>query len=464
MNRIHQRFQEESGQMLVVLVGVLTIMFAVGAILIDVGIHVTERRGAQTDADFIALSGAWELIDPSAGEAEAIAGANDALALNDEGNVDIEEIEVDLASRCVTVTVSHDSARLFSTLFSLDDDPEIGANAKACAGAAQAPGNLIPFQIDDNPGPCFDTNEDPIFTTMCPIEIGAQGGNPRGMADLDAPPDYCSDAPGAGDIEDLIVNGATGICLTSRTNDCDPDNGGPWYDCIAVQDGNPQKVLDGVAARLANEGACDTNSDGIEDFDETIQIVFNTGDPTTSIYEARDCDSSTAAVDISVRLVSLIVLEDPPPTNAGNTGFPIVAFAGFYLAGCAPESVTVSSEADLDRQCDDDYEVQSHEGDGTASDSIVMGGNSKPRLGHCPEGNNLGHGANPPCPTPTPTPGPSGSATASPSPTPSPTSTAVTGPPGHAVVYGRFVNLIAPSGDIGDPDDQTTIFGIALVE
>lgn len=480
MNSIHRRLQEESGQMLVVLVGVLTIMFAVGAILVDVGLYVTERRGAQSDADFIALSGAWELIDPSAGEAEAVAGANDALEQNDEGNVDIEEIEVDLDSRCVSVTISHDSARLFSSLFDLDDDPEIGANATACAGAAQGPGNLLPFQIDDDPGPCFDVDEEPIFTAMCPIELGAQGGNSsRGMADLEAPGDYCSDAGSSGDIEEMIVNGAPGICLINTTDNCNPDNGGPWYNCIAVQTGNPKKVLDGVTARLALEGACDTDSDGTEDFDETVQLVFDSGDPTTSVYEARDCDPSTPEVDISVRLVSIIVLEEEPPNNAGNTGFPIIAFAGFYLAGCAHESVVVVDESDLARDCNppgSKHIVPSSElfvmAPGAGAIGPQNAGANAPNMCHNGPYHGRPGGTCPPTPSPsptpspTPTPGPTASPSPSPSASPSPTPTPPEdcGSPGHCVVYGRFVNLIAPSGDIGDPDDQTTIFGIALVD
>ena len=429
--------------MLIVMVGVMTLVFVVGAIAVDIGLWVSERRGAQTDADFIALTGAWELIDPGASEADAIAAANAALTGNDEQlNADIANIDVDLTERCVSVDVSHDSSRLFSALFGLSTDPEIGAHAKACAGAALAPGNLVPFQIDNNPGPCFDTSEEPIFTSMCPLELGAQSSNPRGMLDLDASEDYCSEAGGSGNIEDLIVNGAPGICLINETGTCSPANGGPWYDCAAVQTGNPKKVLDGVAARLANEGACDANGDGVEDFLETVELVFDTGDPTTGIYEARDCDPSTDGKQISWRLVSLIVFEEPPPKNAGNTGFPIDSIAGFYLAGCAPESVVVDDESDLDRDCTGDYDTARIPG----GDLYVMSGNPAPLVGHC-GAPGIGHGGGPPGPCPPgPGPGPGG------------------GAPGHAVVYGRFVNLIAPSGDIGDPTDQTTLFGIALVE
>lgn len=378
--------------MIIVFVGVMTVVFVVGAIAVDVGLWLSERRGAQSDADFVALTGAWELLDPGATVGDVTTAVDGALAANDEQlNASIEgSPDIDLGERCVAVDVRHDSALLFSAIFGLTDI-DIGAHAKACAGAANAPGDVVPFQIDDNPGPCFDSNEEPIFTSMCPLELGAQSGDPRGMLDLNAPGDYCSDSPDAGEIEDVIVDGASGICMINETGTCDPAANGPWYDCVAVQDGNPKKVLDGVAARLAAEGACDDNSDGIEDWDETVVLLFDTGDPYTSIYEARDCDPLTEGKQYSVRLISLIVLEEKPPS--GNTGWPILAFASFRLEGCQAEGVPVADETDLDRDCSGDY-----------------------------------------------------------------------GPQGHAVVYGRFVKIVFTGGGITPPNDQTTAFGIGLVE
>ncbi len=370
----------------------MTVMFVIGAIAVDVGLWLSERRGSQTDADFVALSGAWELLDPGATEDDAADAVNAALAANDEQlNASLAELDVDLIERCVSVDIEHDSRPLFFSIFGVGS-PEIGAHAKACTGAANPPGNLVPFQIDNNPGDCFTAEEEPIFTSMCPIEMGAEGDNPRGMLDMQAPEDYCSYSPGGGDIEDLIENSAPGICLINETGDCDPLKNGPWYDCVAVQDGNPKKVIDGVAARLAKDGVCDGPDAGsVDDFFETVNLVIDTGDPFTSIYDARDCDEFTDGKQMSPRLVSLIVLEDEPVP--GNAGYPILAFAAFYLAGCAHELDVVVDESDLDRYCGPGF----------------------------PE-------------------------------------------PGHAVVYGRFVNIIFAGGGISDPTDQTTVFGIALVE
>ncbi|MEE8543509.1 MAG: hypothetical protein V3S94_06590, partial [Gammaproteobacteria bacterium] len=366
------------------------------AIAVDVGLFLSERRGAQSDADFVALSGAWALLDPGATEADAEAAANAALVANDEQlNASIFGVQVDLVAGCVSVDVRHDSKPLFFAIFGLGS-PDIGAHAKACTGAANVPGDLVPIQIVDNPGDCFTTDEIPIFTSMCGIEMAAQNGDPRGILDLEAPGGYCSYSPGAGEITDLLADGATGICLINENEppSCDPNNNGPWYDCVAIQDGNPKKVLDGIYARLSRDGDCDGDGNGVDDFDETVDLIFDSdppGDPFTSIYGAHDC-SSADGMQKSPRLVTLFVLEDEP--GPGNGGYPIIAFAAFYIAGCAHESEVVVSESDLgDRYCGPSY----------------------------PE-------------------------------------------PGHAVVYGRFVNLIFTGSGISVPTDQTTAFGIALVE
>jgi hypothetical protein len=171
------------------------------------------------------------------------------------------------------------------------------------------------------------------------------------MLDLEAPGNYCSQSGGSGDIENLIANGAPGSCMINPGDTCDPANVGPWYNCVAVQDGNPQKVIDGVRTRVARDGACDANfgnGDGIDDFDETVIVTFPDpgGDPFKNIYSPRDCDPSEDGVQISSRLVTIIVLENPP-TTGGSEGYPIYAFAGFYISGCADESIDVQVTPDL---------------------------------------------------------------------------------------------------------------------
>lgn len=498
----------ERGQALILMVLAMTVMFVIGAITVDVGLWLSERRGSQTEADFAALAGAYQLLAPGASSSDAVTAATNSLNSNDQQKNASFANPVLVDNSCwnqgdddaVTVDVQRDSKALFFGIFGVAS-PEIGAHAKACVGAATGLGNLLPFEIGQQPGPCFDSNSKPKFTSMCPIECGSQarqcdidGQNPRGMLDLDAAGDYCSDASGPGDIADLIEFGAGGTCLINASGSCDPARGGPWYDCVAVQTGDAAKVIKGTNARVLKDGLCDQNfgnGDGVDDFFESVAMVFDSGDPYSSFYAPRDCDPAQDGLQISARLVQLIVLAAAP--DPGNTGLPIKAFAGFYIAGCADESFTVGSEADLDRDCHTNSVQQLTPGLGSG-DLYISAAEPGPALktktpgptpGPTPaptptptvtpvatptpiptQDKNCGKPGRPTCtptpvptpaPTPTPTPGP-------PTPTPSPRPSSRCGSPGHCVVYGRFVYLILSGGGVGPPSDQTTIFGISLVE
>jgi hypothetical protein len=347
----------DRGQMLVVIaLVVIPVSLVLSAVAVDASVWQSERRGAQKDADLAALAGALELVKPNPGDAAT--AARTSLAQNDEaGNggsrdANIKTLKVDNScfphdakDDAVTVDVDHGSQTYFSKIFGLQVAPDIGAHAKACAGAAQAPGGIVPIEINTT-DPCFDVDGRPRIAQACPIEYGAEHGNPRGILDLQADPDYCSDARGGGELEDLIVTGAPGTCRINGGDTCAPPKNGPWYDCVGVQNGNPSKVARAFATRLAQEGACDTDGDGIEQFDETVTLAFDSPDDTRDVYEPRDCDPNTEGVQLSRRLITIIVLKNPP--TSGNSGYPIYAFAGMYVEGCNGDP---TSETGLDPKC-----------------------------------------------------------------------------------------------------------------
>jgi hypothetical protein len=496
--------RNESGQALILLVMAMTVMFVIGAITVDVGLWLSERRGSQTEADFAALAGAYQLLDPSASSSDAVTAATNSLGSNDQQKNASFANPVLVDDSCwnqgdddaVTVDVKRDSKALFFGIFGVAS-PEIGAHAKACVGAANGLGNIVPFEISRQPGPCFDSNSEPKFASMCPIECGAQanncdinGQNPRGILDLQSSGDYCSTAGGSGDIADLIEFGAGGTCLINTSGSCDPASGGPWYDCVAVQTGNGQKVIKGTNSRVSKDGLCDTNfgnGDGVDGFFESVALVFDTGDPYTSIYAPRDCDPTEDGLQMSPRLVTLIVLATPP--DPGNAGLPIKAFAGFYIAGCADESVMVQSEADLEPDCHDNSVQQMtpvRDGGDLYVSAAMPGPAAAPKTDtptpvptptptptpvRTPtpiptQDKNCGKGGHPTCsPTPVPTPTPTPAPTPGPpTPSPSPPPSGACGSPGHCVVYGRFVYIILAGSGVGPPTNQTTAFGISLVE
>jgi hypothetical protein len=280
-----------------------------------------------------------------------------------------------------------------------------------------------------------------------------QGPNPRGILDLQASGNYCSDAGGSGDLEDLIENGAQGSCLINETGTCDPTKNGPWYDCVAVQTGNPTKVARAFRDRIANEGACDDDGNGIEDFDEVVTLVFDAAGNQDDVYEARDCDPDTDGDQISPRLITIIVLDEIP--EPGNDGYPIYAFAGMYVMGCTQDAEAGSLD-DLDPFCDTPG----------ATMAPVMA--SSASFVSFPQHHNCNHSGGPgglpaTCTAPTATPGAGG-----PTPTATPDNGGGNGNPGggqgHKVVWGTFVNLIFAGHEAGPPTDATSIFAVSLDE
>jgi hypothetical protein len=485
-----RRNSEEKGQILILSVLAFTVVFVIGAIVVDLGLWLSERRGSQTDADFLALQGAWELLDPNATDSDVNAAVDDALGANDgEANLTLDNGTpvVDWEERCVTVDVDHESRSLFFSIFGIFE-PEIGAHARACAGPVSGGGNLIPLQLDNDTGPCFDNNEEPVLTTLCPLEFGAQGGpngpNPRGILDLQAPEGYCSNSNGDGDIEELIEWGAAGPCLINPASACP---GSAWIDCAATQTGNPTKVLDGMAARLARDGMCDgADANSWDDFLETVVLIVDnspSGPGPEDIYGPRDCDPSADGVQMSPRLVTIIVFEEYPDSN--NTPYPIVGLASVYISGCAPKDQVVNSEDDLNRYCTNPGVLEFGDLSGLFVAAPELGAMPRPAFSHCGPG--VGHGNQPTCaptstpdpPTPTPTAspfnGPCGHGnqpTCTPTPTPGPPTPTPTptqppiGPPGHVEVYGRIFNFVVAGGSGGPSGGggSSTAVGIYLVE
>jgi hypothetical protein len=361
---------------------------------VDLGLWLSERRGAQADADFVALAGAWELLNPSATQSDVQQAADSILRANQEetdasGNGTAELVNLSISGDCVEADVRHSSISLFSGIFGIFA-PDIGAHAKACAGATNAPPGIVPIEVNTHMADCFESNGTPKFDSLCPMDFDASGSNPRGLLDLEAPDDYCSDSSGSGNLYKFIEWGATGTCLVSEPPySCDPVTEGPWYDCVAVQNGNPTRVVRAVEQRVGREGACDSDNSRVEEFDETVETVFS---GTPGLYEPRDCDTSQQGAQISPRLVGVIVLKQPPTSS--DAGNPIHAFASMYIVGCSWEPPS-QTPPDLDPDC-----------------------------------------AN----------RPSGSGS------------------GHAIVYGRLVNMVVENSGTGSPTNSTTSFSISLEE
>ncbi len=89
-----QRLRSERGQAIILFVGVLTVIFVIGAIVIDWGLWLSERRGVQRAADLAALAGSQDL--PSDGDAARVSALDWAARNGYEDGVDGVEVEVEL--------------------------------------------------------------------------------------------------------------------------------------------------------------------------------------------------------------------------------------------------------------------------------------------------------------------------------------------------------------------------------
>jgi hypothetical protein len=347
---------------------IFSIVTVVGFMTVDVGLWLSERRGAQTDADLPALAGARECLlnlvsdgeyNPDVTGAvqnwlaknnggEPVSECGDPNAQDDQLCFDADQTSTecerqDNGQRCVDVVVKHRSRNMFSALpffnHVFDDTAgTVGAHARACAGGAQNPGNVIPIdtyaicQEADPPeaGPCFNADGTPKLGEPCGLEFGAQSGtacnNPRGQLDLWAGGEQCSNSQGPANVEDLIRDGAPGICLLNDTGSCTD-----WFDCAETVTGNAQNVLDGINARVTQNHMCDDNfpdSGGVSNVDDLSEAVFL----QDGVYEARDCDPDQSGLQMSERLASIIVFDEYP--DEPNTPYPISAFGAFYIKGC----------------------------------------------------------------------------------------------------------------------------------
>src|SRR5881409_1482256 len=101
-----QTFRQR-GQVLILFVMGATVIFVIGAIVVDIGLWVSERRSAQAAADLAALAAATQLRDPSDPNAAAIAKGLDFAKRNGydpDTNSDIQvRVNPDLSSDTVEV-------------------------------------------------------------------------------------------------------------------------------------------------------------------------------------------------------------------------------------------------------------------------------------------------------------------------------------------------------------------------
>jgi len=426
MRRILSGLQQQRGQVMVMFIGIFTVIAVVGLVVVDFGLWFSERRGAQTDADFPALAGARECMLQLATGQSYPGDAEDAIrtwfnqnnpqptdAFCDEpnsGDVCIvpeksrtECYDPGNGMLCVDVVVRHKSRNLFSKLSFFDhafDDVagNIGAHARACAGAAQTAENIMPAYPASQ---CFQNPGQPNFQHYCWIAGGAHDkdcGVPGNRCWLNLAPEapQCSPGDGHKDVVEMFGDQSLGAncSINPHPSTCDEVGNSGWSDCVELTQGDSSHIEDYVYDRI-HAAPCDTDGNGIDDLDEVLDP--QTGDPTICSPNAPGGQQT------SPRLISVPVIDPPGDgTCADGEPCPIIAFAAFYIAGCFDDRM---SETELSNMLDGTTPL--------TTDQIK-----------CTEGI----------------------------------------PQGHQAVLGKWVKIIVAGSGVGPADEFTTQFSIALCD
>ncbi|MDP2673399.1 MAG: Tad domain-containing protein [Dehalococcoidia bacterium] len=368
---------KEIGQALILWVLAATIIFAIGAITVDFGLWLTERRGAQKDADAATMAGAFELLSQDfvnlannnfpAVKTAAEDAAYEWADLNGVAAPDVHDLVVDdtdcLGPSPVVDTVQlaaeHHTRALFTSIFGLGV-PQIGAPAKACLGSINTAHGLLPVgvQVSGVDSDCWadlsvppDGVEDPLFGQECTLTFGASEQTSGEAGHLRLFDDGSFDCSGTGTgggntyFDELESGGANTDCHVYKyfldpSKSCDDDPGGCVYPLTGVA---PVPQSNALQDLMASEGECnaENNSGSSDPHDEFLEVVYAVnGDATPSpatLFARYECTSP--------RLVSLIIL--PHFDVQGNAPQPILAFASFFIKGCVNADGLFSATCDL---------------------------------------------------------------------------------------------------------------------
>jgi Flp pilus assembly protein TadG len=340
VTKLRNRLQGSSpGQTVIFFALMMTLMASFGALAIDVGLIVNERRDAQNDVDKAALAGAQELtLEPGSIGTDTTAATLAAEAWAASNGVDTSDpeirLDVNVVYNCfsnadpvptgVQVTVSRPAPSMFVRVLGLTNW-EATATATACTGVPIEASGFMPWAVSEVSS-CFQeqgTNADgspryvPIWEATCDIVIDSNVTGLHGELGLDRNLGAaCDDGNGSASVlEDNIVYGGIANCTID-------------VDSVEANAGhNTGPAHDGLETRLSADGGCDLDGNYTDDFDEIfLQIDADSASPYRTY-----CSSP--------RDITLIVVHDwaNPENEAGNNTYLVRGFMRMYLDGCVVE-------------------------------------------------------------------------------------------------------------------------------
>jgi hypothetical protein len=381
MRRVLRVLHNERGQVLMMTVLVLSVMFVIGVIVVDFGLWFSERRGAQKDADLSALAAAQPLMALSNCPDLALqTQANDRgweyaqyNGVTDHDNAHLPDLgdcavwtacwadEGDTSSTIDSypLDIEHPSRGLFATIFDMWAPEGLGAHARACVGSIVGMYNLMPIGVpvkdpDVHPDPgrelCYvpddslpgtddddpDDLPEPLFGKRCDLSVFDKDSGEAGWLDLDNPSgdpslDCSVRGGGANELgEEIEQGGANTYCKVAPRGFLQPDCTDDMNWCVESKTGGqPVQIMEAFHNLTSTEGDCDVTGDGMDDFDGTVHLEYGTPETDSAFYK-EICDSP--------RLITLIII-DNFTTSGGNPLMPIRAFAGFFVEACYVDGV-----------------------------------------------------------------------------------------------------------------------------
>jgi hypothetical protein len=380
MRKLLRLWQSERGQALMLSVLVISIVFVIGIIVVDFGLWFSERRGAQKDADLSALAAAQPLMALSNCPDLALqTAANDRgweyaqrNGVTDAANAHLPDpADCALWTGCwadegdtsdtidsYPLDIEHPSRGLFASIFNMIAPEGLGAHARACVGSIVGMNSVMPVGVpvkdpdyhpgedrelcyapdDSLPGTDDDDPDDlpePLFGKRCDLSIFDKDSGEAGWLDLDNPSgdpslDCSVSGGGANELgEEIEQGGANTYCKVAPRGFLQPDCTDDMNWCVGSKTGaQPTKVMEAFNTLFSSEGACDTNGDGMDDFDGTVELESGTPETDSAFYR-EICDSP--------RLITLIIVDNFSAT--GNPLMPVRAFAAFFVEACYVDGV-----------------------------------------------------------------------------------------------------------------------------
>jgi uncharacterized protein YegL len=146
--RLLRRLRGQRGQVLVMFVGIFSLITLMGAITIDFGLWLSERRGVQRAADFAALAGSQDLLQgrptPGADESAAIQSALDWAERNGyEDGVDGVTVTPKLLCRNTLANPPADICRNSHPSSPQPDSCSVGGHCDAIRVTISKPGTHL---------------------------------------------------------------------------------------------------------------------------------------------------------------------------------------------------------------------------------------------------------------------------------------------------------------------------------